>query len=478
MMSLKELVNNGIIDSHTAKNIYDIRELYNFYKRFVANKYPYKSEAKHISDLAETLEEVHKGNVNKVCVAMPPRHSKSSLVTLAFPIWLIIQNPNLKILIVNAEASLSENFGIRLRELIKECGVYFNVFLSDVKHSSTHLMFENSDGELYQGSIRLVGSSGSITGQDADYLIIDDPYKGFDDITPTLLTKKIEWFKTMILQRLEPHSKLIILHTRWHSDDLQGYLKEKYPDDYTFIEFSAIKKDGSPLWPQRYTLEYLEKQAQQMGDRLFQALYQQSPLDLTSDFFHVDRLHFETRFDDYPIARCRSWDIASSDDTLGDQRDYTAGVRMVKVPGPQYWIFDFEHGQYGNDVKNVIQKTARLDGPAYNILLEPGTTGGAAKLLYEEYKNALHGFNTRQSEPKGTKADRATPLANAIYDGLVHVCINNNEQRELLISQLKSFPNGKHDDLVDAIAYGYLFLQNKDSRVVKTASKRKRRSLR
>lgn len=146
----------------------------------------------------------------------PTHNSKSSMVTLAFPLWLIFQNPNLKILIVNNSATLSEKFGIQIREYVKKIGPQFGVYLSDVKRSSTHIMFTNKDGDLYDGSIRLVGASGSITGQDADYLVIDDPYFGFDDITPSQLNKKIDWFQTIILQRLEPHSKLIVLHTRWH----------------------------------------------------------------------------------------------------------------------------------------------------------------------------------------------------------------------------------------------------------------------
>lgn len=146
----------------------------------------------------------------------PTHNSKSSMVTLAYPLWLIFQNPNLKILIVNNSSTLSEKFGIQIREYVKKIGPIFGVYLSDVKHSSTHIMFSNKDGELFDGNIRLVGASGSITGQDADYLIIDDPYSGFTDVTPTLLQKKIDWFETIIEQRIEPHTKFIILHTRWH----------------------------------------------------------------------------------------------------------------------------------------------------------------------------------------------------------------------------------------------------------------------
>lgn len=449
-------------------------DLYYFYCWYVARDFREMVDAPHIDTLSSYLTNLKDGLINRLCVAMPPRHSKSSMITLAFPLWLLSKNKDLNILIVNNSAGLSEKFGIQLREYIKRIGPEFDLYLSEVKHSSTYIMFTNSDGELQKGSIRLVGASGSITGQDADYIILDDIYSGFDDITPSLLAKKIDWFKTIIEQRIEPHTKLVILHTRWHSEDLQGYLHEHYPNDYSFLEFPAIDEDGKALWPERYTIAEYNKKRVAMGERQFQAIYQQKPLDLTSDFFHTDRLIFEDRFDDYPIARCRSWDIASSDDSLGDQRDYTAGVRMLKTPGDQYWIFDFEHGQYGNDVKHIIQDTAKRDSPQYTILLEPGTSGGAAGLLYEEYKNALIGYNTEQSLPKGTKADRATPFSNAVYDGKVHVCINNNEQRELFLSQLKSFPNGKHDDLVDACAYGYLWLSKHSNDTIGTAGKRRR----
>ena len=449
-------------------------DLYYFYCWYVARDFREMVDAPHIDTLSSYLTDLKDGLINRLCVAMPPRHSKSSMITLAFPLWLLSKNKDLNILIVNNSAGLSEKFGIQLREYIRRIGPEFDIYLSDVKHSSTYIMFTNSDGELQKGSIRLVGASGSITGQDADYIILDDIYSGFDDITPSLLAKKIDWFKTIIEQRIEPHTKLVILHTRWHSEDLQGYLHEHYPNDYSFLEFPAINEDGEALWPERYTIAEYNKKRVAMGERQFQAIYQQKPLDLTSDFFHTDRLIFEDRFDDYPIARCRSWDIASSDDSLGDQRDYTAGVRMLKTPGDQYWIFDFEHGQYGNDVKHIIQDTAKRDSPQYTILLEPGTSGGAAGLLYEEYKNALIGYNTVQSLPKGTKSDRATPFSNAVYDGKVHVCINNNEQRELFLSQLKSFPNGKHDDLVDACAYGYLWLSKHSNDTVGTAGKRRR----
>lgn len=310
-----------------------LNDLYEFYYNFIALRYPDYVDAPHIKEIADKLTGVYLGEYDKhLCLSIAPRHSKSSIVTLAFPLWLIFQNPNIKILIVNAEASLSEKFGIVLREYIKDYGAIFDVYLSDVKHSSTHIKFEDENGRLYKGQIRLTGASGSITGQDADILILDDIYKGFADITPTLLEKKIEWFKTMILQRKEPQTKLLILHTRWASNDLIGYLMENSPDKYDFISFPCIKADGTPLWSERYSIKFLESQKEEMGERLFSSIFQQKPLDETGSFFNIEKIIFHDEpFDKRgkSIYSCRSWDLAYSDESKGIQRDFDSWIANV-----------------------------------------------------------------------------------------------------------------------------------------------------
>lgn len=437
-------------------------DLYEFYINFIASSYAQEVDAPHIRVLADKLTAIYLDELDNLCVAMPPRHSKSSMVTIAFPLWLIFQDPNLNILIVNAESSLSENFGIRIREYIKQYGALFNLKVSDVKHSSTHIKFEDLEGNLYQGSIRLVGSSGSITGQDADYILLDDVYSGFKDITVGLLQKKIEWFKTMILQRREPQTKLLILHTRWHTNDLQGYLKENYPDDYDFLTFPAIKEDGTPLWPERYSIEFLKGQLKEMGERLFSSIYQQNPLDETGSFFNIDMIQWhDTIFDSYYANKVRSWDLAYSDESKGDINDSTAGVPMYKVNDHHYVITDFEYGQYGEKLKEKLLSIAKMDGSNTKILLETGTKGGASKFLYTEYESYLKGYRVEQSEPIGSKVDRAYAFKEAILDGKIHVHIINPELREIFIKQLKAFPLGKHDDIVDACAYAYNYLKDK-----------------
>lgn len=436
-----------------------VNDLYLFYRVFVGSKFSENLPAPHIKKLSKELMRMTKGDYQRLCVSMPPRHSKSSMITIAYPMWRLFQNPNLNILIVNNSSSLSEKFGIELREYIREFGELFNVYLSDVKKSQSYLMFSDKDGRLYNGSIRLVGKGGAITGTSADILIIDDPIKGGEDMSPNSLEKLWDFYKTIILQRLEPHSELVILHTRWGTDDLIGKLKKHQPDDYKFIEYPAILDDGTPLWKERYTIEMLEHRRKEMGDRMFSALYQQIPLDDTGDFFDLSHLRYGKPLGE-PLFTVRAWDIASSDSSLGDARDYSVGVKMELYENDEVVITDIIRGQYGNSLKTVLQDTAKKDGLDCHIVVETGA-GASARLLAEEYKTQLKGYIVEEAVPVKSKEDRATPFRNAIIDGKVYLDISD-EQRRTLIRELNGFPYLLHDDQVDASSHGFNFLCRQD----------------
>lgn len=438
-----------------------LNDLYLFYRLFVISKFSNKGlKANHIKRLSRHLMALTLGRLNKhLAVSMPPRHSKSSMVTIAYPLWLIFQNPNLNILIINNTSTLSEKFGIALRDCISEYGELFNVYLSDVKHSSSHLMFCDKDGKLYNGSIRLTGASGSITGQDADYIIIDDPYKGEEDeFTPTALQKKIDWFNRIVEQRIEPHTKLLILHTRWHSQDLIGYIQNEQPDDYLFITYPALSEENKPLWPEKYTLTELEKKREKVKDRLFSSIWQQRPLDDTSDFFDLSKIRYEgLQTNEHIIKTIRTWDI-SKGATI--HSDYTAGARMVLTNTGRIGISkSLKHGQYGHQTKNTVLKTANGDGYDVEILIETGVAA-AGDLLFDEWEIQLTGYRVHQSRAIKSKPDRATPLKNLISDGLFFIDIDDPELLEIVNKEFSSFPDGVHDDIVDCVAYGVIYLHN------------------
>lgn len=437
-----------------------VNDLYLFYRFFVCDKFSENLHAPHIKSLSKELMKMTNGEYKRLCVAMPPRHSKSSLITISYPMWRIFQNPNMHILIVNNSSSLSEKFGIELREYIREYGKLFNVYLSDVKKSQSYLMFADKDGKLYNGSIRLVGKGGAITGTSADLLIIDDPIKGTaDDLTLNAFEKLYDWFKTIILQRLEPNSELVILHTRWGESDLIGQLKEHQADDYHFLEYSAILEDGTPLWKERYTTELLEHRREEMGNRMFEALYQQTPLDETSEFFDLTNLNYGKPQGDV-IASVRAWDIASSDGDLGDERDYSVGAKMDLYPNGNVCITNIKRGQYGSNLKNILLETAISDGMDYHILIETGIAGAGA-LLQAEYEQVLKPYIVERALPVRSKEDRATPFRNAILDGHIYFDIPK-DQLEECNKEFKSFPRGKHDDIIDSLSHGFNHLCRQD----------------
>jgi phage terminase large subunit-like protein len=150
---------------------------------------------------------------------------------------------------------------------------------------------------------------------------------------------------------------------------------------------------------------------------------------------------------------------------------------MTRTIDNQYIIHEITNEQYGDKLKQVLRSTAYIDTPNTPILIETGTTGGAAEFLFKEYRdNNLQGYNVQQSKPIGAKVDRAAPFRDAILDGKIIIDLPDT-QREQLIRQLQSFPLGKRDDIIDACAYAYNYLSVTGDGTIKTAGKRKRRKI-
>ena len=439
--------------------------------------------AEHVSELSEALmDTVLDDNAkNRLCITQPPRTAKSSTITLSFPFWLILMNPELNILIVNYNDKLANRFGTRLRQLFIDNADLLasrDIYLSKAEHAKASFRFENSKGHLL-GSINLVGVGGTITGTDVDICVCDDLIKGFKATTQKLLDDLYEWFKEIIIPRLEPHSKLFVLGTRWHTQDIIGRLKKDHPEKYKFIELKALNEDGTCIWPNKYTPEFFEERREEIGDRIFEAQYQGQPLDETGDFFNLDNIIFEEEFNHLnPLitARCRSWDFAYSSDEPGKDNDYTASCKMYRLMDGTYYVTDVTMARYGDDLLRVVKQTAQHDTPNVPILMETGTKGGAAKELYNQYKKHFEGYRTENSEPIGSKVDRANDLKYAILAGKVRFVLNDN-QREILLKQLKGFPAAAHDDLIDALAYAINWLSNNGEDLVGTAGRRQRKRL-
>ena len=436
--------------------------------------------AKHIQYISELLLEtmLDDDKPDRITVSQPPRTAKSSLITLSFPFWLIYMNPLMNILIVNYSQGLADDFGMILRQLFidnKELLAERDIYLSDREHAKSKFRFENGKGQLL-GSIKLVGVGGPITGRDVDICICDDLIKGFSDCTPTLLDKLYSWYQNILIPRLEPWSKLFMLGTRWHSEDVIGRLMEEQPHKYRFITLKALNDDGTCIWNNRYTPEFFEERRLEVGDRVFEAQYQGQPLDETGDFFNIDKLRFidSNELRDYVItSTVRSYDCAYSDETKGEVNDRTASILMSRTIDDYYIIKDLSVGRYGENLFNVIKSTARIDTANIPILVETGTTGGSSKALFDVYHERLQGYNVKQSKPITSKVDRAYGFKEAVLDGKILICLGDESRAELL-KEMKGFPLMKRDDIIDSCSYAFNYLPEQGKMSVGTAGKRRR----
>lgn len=440
--------------------------------------------AEHVQELSDALMDtvLDDDSKDRLCVIQPPRTAKTSTITLSFPFWLILMNPEFNILIVNYNETLAARFGNRLRQLFIDNADLLasrDIYLSDAEHAKTLFSFKNRKGEAL-GTISLVGTGGTITGTDVDICICDDLIKGFQDTTQRALDDLYEWWKEILLQRIEPHTKLFLLGTRWHTQDIIGRVLKDNPEKYHVIHLKALKENGECIWPNKYTVEYFEERRKESGDRIFEAQYQGQPLDETGDYFNLDWLIFEESFQyTNPLitSQVRSWDLAYSDEDPSKDNDYTASCKMYRLSDDTYYVTDVTMKRYGDDLLQTLIGYAKRDTPNTRILLETGTKGGAAKELYNQYKPHFTGYRTKQSEPVGSKVDRAQGFKQALMQGKIRFVLND-EQREILINQLKGFPLAKHDDLIDALAYAYSELSKNSNNGVKTTGKRKRRRFR
>src|SRR6056300_340751 len=224
---------------------------------------------KHHRILADMLMGIERGEKDRICVNIPPRHGKSQLVSIMFPAWFLGRNPNKKVMMVSHTTDLAVDFGRKVRNLIAldEYKTIFPEVSLAVDSKSAGRWNTNSGGEYYA-----CGIGSALAGRGADLLLVDDPHSEQDVINGNfeVFEKAYEWFTYGARTRLMPGGRVAIIQTRWHLDDLTGRVVKdmgmnERADKYEVVEFPAIlefEKKGQviqkPLWPEFFDLAALE----------------------------------------------------------------------------------------------------------------------------------------------------------------------------------------------------------------------------
>lgn len=418
------------------------------------------------NELQQFYQDVIDGKQPRLMIFAPPRSGKSELFSRRFPAWAFGKNPDLQVIACSYSADLASRMNRDVQRIMDD-EFYHNIFPESSLNSKRIATVSGQplrNSEIFEiaghrGAYRSAGVGGGITGMGADIAIIDDPVKDAKEANSQTVRDGVwDWYTTTLYTRLSPKSGVLLGMTRWHEDDLAGRLiaeMDNGGDRWRIVKFPAIaeedeefRKEGEPLHPERFDLARLDKIRKAVGERVWSALYQQSPVSRDGGVFKPSQVEIIDAVPAGNINWIRAWDLGA---TVGG--DPTAGVKLGKTQDGLLIIADLSHGDLGADDRDkMIKQTAILDGRNVEISLpqDPGQAG-KTQILY--LTRMLQGYVVRSSPESGDKITRAEPFASQVNVGNVKMV--KGSWNRIILDEMKMFPNGKHDDTIDACSRAY-----------------------
>lgn len=417
--------------------------------------------ADHIRLIAEHLDAVTAGQIDRLAIFMPPRHGKSETVTVRYPVYRLQTDPSASILLTASTQRLAERFNRKTRSIAAGyCAI-------DATKRAADEWYTTAGGQVLA---RGVGSPP--VGIGFGLIVIDDPIRRREDAESEAYRERAwDWYTDDLYTRLEPGGAIIMVLTRWHEDDVASRAIASEPGRWTILSLPALAEEGdalnrapgAPLWPARFGAEALTRIRDVMtgteGLRSWEALYQQRPTAAAGAMFQPAKIEVH---DAAPalVRRVRAWDFGATE--AGG--DYTVGVLMGIDEHRCCWVLDVRRGQWGPDqVDAEVRQTAAMDGHDVEIL-GPQDPGAAGVKAAQAFVRGLAGYQVRVERPTGPKETRARGLAAQVNAGNLRML--RAEWNRDLVEELRQFPRGQHDDQVDACADAFNELTAWDSTVI------------
>ena len=423
----------------------------NDFLSFVKCVWPDFVEGSHHRHIADKFNKLATGEINRLIINMPPRHTKSEFASYLLPAWMVGRDPKLKIIQATHTGELAVRFGRKAKNLIdsEDYGKIFKTRLQEDSKAAGR--WETAQGGEYFAA----GVGGAITGRGADLLIIDDPHSEQDALSPTAMESAYEWYTSGPRQRLQPGAKIVLVMTRWSTKDLTGKLiahqKEAKSDQWDVVEFPAIMDHGTnpkPVWPQYWKLEELEKVKATLPVGKWNAQWMQHP---TSEEGAIIKREWWMKYDHEEIPPLHH--VIQSYDTAflkKETADYSAITTWgVFYPdedsAPALLLLDAIKGRYEfPELRRLALEQYKYWQPE-SVIIEAKASGLPLTYELRQMDIPVVNFTPSKGNDKHARVNAVAPL---FESGMIYA----PEQKfaEEVIEECASFPFGDHDDLVDS----------------------------
>lgn len=426
---------------------------------YAAYQWPGYKASRHHRLIARHLEAIERGEITRLMIFMPPRAGKSMLVSEFFPAWYLGRNPSHYLIAATYAQELADDFGRKVRNQIADpsfqavfpgCTLKGDSQAAKRFHVTQSVAGEAVATEL-DGAYFATGIGGPMSGRGSHLLLIDDAVKNREDAESAAIRQRNkDWYTSTAYTRLMPGGKIVVVMTRWHTDDLAGWLLETNPhENWTVLCLPAIaevedaigRKPGEALWPEAFPLETLEKIRSSIGSRDWTALYQQRPAPAEGGMCKINWFkRYAAPLDAYDQV-VQSWDTASKPGELNDPSCCTTwGVKTDGYDLLQVMVRRLEYPE----LKSLVTKQAE-DFGANAVLIEDKSSGMALlQDLRRETKLPLIGIS-----PDKDKITRFAAVSAMIEAGKVSLPTQAAWLTDYEM-ELMTFPNSAHDDRVDS----------------------------
>jgi len=417
---------------------------------FVKYVWPEFIEGSHHKKINDAFNRLARGEIKRLIINMPPRHTKSEFASFLLPAWMIGKNPQLKIIQATHTADLAVDFGRKTKNLVDQEN-YKELF-------DTRLMEDSQAAGKWKteqgGEYFAAGVGGAITGRGADLLIIDDPHKEQDIKKDSKsFDKAWNWYTSGPRQRLQPNGKIVCVMTRWSTKDLTGQMikaqGEEGSDEWEVIRLPAILPSNTPVWPEYWKLEELEKTKASIPVANWNAQYQQEPTAEEGAIIKRDWWK-NWEHEDPPVIKYKiqSYDTAF---TKKDTADYSAittwGVFETEDSGDNIILLSAFKDRYEFP---ELRRTAHEEYLWWRpdmVLIEAKASGIPLTHELRQMGIPVVNFTPSRGNDKHVRVNSVSPL---FESGKVWAPMHEHFAQEV-VEECASFPFGDHDDYVDSM---------------------------